>query len=188
MEREEETSVKTISDDEYHQSEGESGTDEDNDENEGDGDEWESVSQISEITSETSTSTVLSSSTSSSVWIYFDKNPAYAPGYSVCKKCLKKYQLSTSVTSLRKHLDKHNLKAPTKTEKVEKKQANLFNKREQKEHDNYLIQWFIQDLQPFTVVDNPSFRAFVNYFCPRYAIPGRQKTKGKNLNKNKISC
>ena len=179
MEQAEEASVKTLSDDEFdpNQFEDEYDKDKNNREKENDGDEWESFSQISGITSETSTSTA----SSSSVWIYFDKNPEYAQGYNVCKSCSKKYQLSTSVTTLRKHLDKHELKAPTKTERSEKRKDNPFNKREQKEHDNYLIQWLIRDLQPFTIVDDPSFRAFVSYFCPRYIIPDRHKTKGKVL-------
>jgi BED zinc finger. len=141
---------------------------------EDDGDEWESVSQISG----TSTSTDLSGS-GSSVWIYFDKNPAHAPGFSVCKNCSKKYKLTTSVTSLRKHLQTHQLNAPTRTEKSVKKYNDPFSKREQKEHDKYLVQWLIRDLQPFTVVDNLSFRAFVNFLCSRYVIPDRHKAKGK---------
>ena len=64
--------------------------------NEDDGDEWDSVSQISGI-SEIS----ISSNLSSSVWMYFDKNPAYAPDYNVCRSCSKKYQQSTSVSTLR---------------------------------------------------------------------------------------
>ncbi len=61
-------------------------------------DEWESVSQVSGV-SGTSTSMAFSGS-SSSVWIYFDKDPAHALGHSVCKKCSKKYKLSTSVSVL----------------------------------------------------------------------------------------
>jgi hypothetical protein len=175
---EETLSVKTISDDEFDPNQ--FGDEYDKDEDSEDEGDLESASQISGTASETSTSMALSSN-SSSVWLYFDRNPAYAPGYNVCKTCSKRYKSSTSVTSLRTHLEKHQLKAPTKTEKDEKKSNNPFNKREQKEHDNYLIQWLIQDLQPFTVVDNSSFRAFINYFCPRYKIPDRHKAKGKNL-------
>ena len=57
----------------------------------------ESDSQFS-VTSGTSTSTDLSGS--SSVWIYFDKDPAYEPGHNVCKKCAKKYKLSMSMLVL----------------------------------------------------------------------------------------
>jgi hypothetical protein len=139
--------------------------------------EWDTVSQISVETSEIITST-FSSGKNSSVWIYFDKNPAHTPGYNVCKICSKKYKSTTSVTVLRKHLESHKLKAPKKSEKSEKVQ-DPFNKREQEEHDEYLIQWLIQDLQPFTVVDNPSFRDFINFLCSRYVIPNRYRAKGK---------
>jgi len=45
------------------------------------------------------------------------------------------------------------------------------------EHTKHLVQWLICDLQPFTTVDNPHFRAFVNHFCPRYTIPERHQVK-----------
>jgi len=171
MEEQEETlSEKTLSDEEFNPNQFEYVCE---GEVEDDGDEWESVSQVSGASE--------SSISSSSVWIYFDKNPALAPGYNVCKKCSKKYQLSTSVTSLRKHLKTHQLKAPTRTEKIEKKNEfplSPFSKREQDQHDKYLIQWLIRDLQPFTVVDNSSFRAFVGFLCSRYSIPDRHKAKG----------
>ena len=117
MEQAEEASVKTLSDDEFdpNQFEDEYDKDENNCKKENDGDEWETFSQISGITSETSTSTA-----SSSVWIYFDKNPEYAQGYNVCKSCSKKYQLSTSVTTLRKHLEKQ-IKSAYKNRKKRKK-------------------------------------------------------------------
>ena len=166
---EETLSEKTLSDDEFDPNQFlDECEDEDNT------DVWDLVSQVSGF-SGTSTS----GGTSSSVWIYFDRNPANAPGYNVCKKCSKKYKVTTSVSSLRKHLQAHQLKAPTRTEKSEKKINTPFSKQEQKEHDNYLVQWLIQDLQPFIVVDNPSFRAFINSLCSRYAIPDRHKAKGK---------
>ena len=137
----------------------------------------ESASQVSGASS--TTSTAPSNNTSSTVWLYFDKNPAYTSGYNVCKSCSKKYQLSSSVSTLQKHLKIHQLKAPTKTQNVEEKKECAFDKDEQEEHDKYLVQWLIQGLQPFTVVENSFFRAFVNFLCSRYNIPNRHKAKGK---------
>jgi hypothetical protein len=148
-------------------------TDLDNREWEDDINPNESVSQISQ---DSGASSLISGS---SVWLYFDKNPSYALGFNVCKKCSTKYKLSTSVTTLRKHLEKHQLKVPTKKYKVIGiKKQDPFEKEEQKEHDDYLIQWLICDLQPFTIVDNYYFRKFVNFFCSRYIIPDRHKVKG----------
>jgi hypothetical protein len=143
------------------------------------GDEWEigsdeSASQVSKA----SESTVLSDECSS-VCVYFEKDPNYAPGFNVCSKCSKRYKSSTSVSNLRKHLETHQIKVLTKKEKTTKKKENRFSKQEQEEHDKYLIQWIIQDLQPFTVVDNPFFRAFIDFLCSRYTIPDRHKVKGK---------
>lgn len=166
---EENLSEKTLSDDEFNPNQLV-------DISEDEEDEWESVSQVSGA----STSTALSEG-SSSVWMYFDRDPVDAPGYNVCKNCSKKYKLSTSVSSLRKHLRTHQLNAPTRAEKREKKTDNPLSKREQAEYDKYLIQWLIQDLQPFTVVDNPSFKTFVNILCSRYVIPDRHKAKGNYI-------
>jgi len=134
----------------------------------------ESISQISQISSETSTLEA-----GSSVWLYFDKNPSHTPGYNVCKKCSTKYKLTTSVTILRTHLKKHQLRAPIKKHKVIIKRKDPFDDEEQKEHNNQLIQWLICDQQPFTIVDNNYFKKFVNFFCPHYIIPDRHKVKGK---------
>ncbi|GBB93663.1 hypothetical protein RclHR1_22090001 [Rhizophagus clarus] len=135
----------------------------------------ESVSQVlnknSEVDSEASTLS------GSSVWLFFDKNPDSAPGYNVCKECSAKYKLSSSVTTLRKHLEKHRFKVPTKKQVVETKKKEPFKEDEQKKHDEYLVRWLICDLQPFTVVDNYYFREFINFFCPRYVIPDRHKAK-----------
>jgi hypothetical protein len=134
----------------------------------------ESVSQISRG-SEASSLTL-----GSTVWSYFERNPSYAQGFNVCKRCSTKYRLSTSVTTLRKHLEeKHQLKTPVKKNKVfEVKKHDPFEKDEQKEYDNHLIQWIICDLQPFTIVENNHFKKFIGFFCPRYTIPDRRKVKG----------
>jgi hypothetical protein len=115
----------------------------------------------------------------SSVWEHFDRNPSNLPGYNVCRKCSTKYKVSTGVSTLRKHLQKHKLNVPIKKQGILViKRTDPFNKQEQEEHDNYLIEWLICDLQPFSVVDNSHFRAFLNYFCPRYVIPERHQAKG----------
>jgi hypothetical protein len=130
----------------------------------------ESASNISR-TSQASDSETNISLGSSSVWLYFNKNPADAFGYNVCKICSKKYQISTSVSSIRKHLQTHQLQASTKIQKIKNNITTPYNRQEQNEHDKYLIQWLIRDLQPFTIVDNTSFRSFIKFFCPRYVIP-----------------
>ncbi|GES84135.1 zinc finger BED domain-containing protein RICESLEEPER 2-like [Rhizophagus clarus] len=128
----------------------------------------ESVSQVlnknSEVDSEASTLS------GSSIWLFFDKNPDSAPGYNVCKECSAKYKLSSSVTTLRKHLEKHRFKVPTKKQVVETKKKEPFKEDEQKKHDEYLVRWhkakgltihyidsnwrlcnFLLDIIPFTI-------------------------------------
>ncbi len=103
-------------------------------------DEWkigpdESASQVSKA----SESTILSDCSSSSVQIYYEKNPTYTPDFNISTKCSKKYKISTSVSNLRKHLETYQIKTLTKKQKITKKKEIRFNKKEQKEHDNYLI-------------------------------------------------
>ena len=102
MEEEIETlSEKTLSDDNSNQLEPEG--------------EWvddiipdESVSQVAgdnELNSEI----IASDISGSTVWLYFDKSPLYALGYNICKKCNKKFKVTTGVTTLRTHLKTHQL-------------------------------------------------------------------------------
>ncbi|GBC01088.1 hypothetical protein RclHR1_40610001, partial [Rhizophagus clarus] len=132
---------------------------------------------ISQIFQGSETSSLVGAST---VWLYFDKNPPSAPGFNVCKRCSFKYKSTTSVTTLRRHLEKHQINVPTKkyTKVVENKNQDPFEKNQQEEHDNCLIQWLICDLQPFIIVENYYFKKFINFFCPRYTIPNRHKVKG----------
>ena len=140
IEMEEIDSEKTISDDEFDPNQFEHMHDDDGDDDDG----WEinlddevnlinlneeiNPSESASQVSGASTSRASSNNTSSAVWLYFDKNLAHTPGYNVCKVCSKKYQLSTSVTSLRKHLKIHQLRAPTRTQKDEQKKIVLLTK------------------------------------------------------------
>ena len=144
----------------------------------------ESISQVTRDTELTNSEISASTIAGSTVWLYFDKNPSHASGYNVCKKCNKKFKATTSVTTLRTHLKTHQLKAPTRKQTVVTKQKNPFDEEEQNRHNEYLIQWLVCDLQPFTVVDNYYFREFLKFFCPRYILPNRHKVKGKNYIEN----
>lgn len=170
----ENVSEKTLSDEEFNSNEPEPE------------EEWaneilpdESASQLN-CDTELENSEISSSAISgSTVWIFFDKNPSYAPGYNVCKTCNKRFKMTTGTTTLRTHLKTHRLNAPTKKQTVTTKQKNPFDEEDQNRHDEYLIKWLICDLQPFTVVDNLHFKEFLRFFCPRYVIPDRHKVKGK---------
>ena len=122
-----------------------------------DTEEWEDVLGPEEQICSELSALDISNTLGSTVWLYFDKNPSYAPGYNVCKKCSRRYKTTTGVSSLRKHL---------KNTKI---------------HNKYLTDWLICDLQPFTVIETHHFKAFLNFFCPNYIIPDRHKAKGINL-------
>lgn len=185
MEEEETFSEKTLSDEESNHDQLENIESEEEWEDEVRPDE--SVSQVINNTdSEANAGSEMSTSDTSNfqgstVWLYFDRNPIYASGHNVCKRCSKRFKVSTSVTVLRTHLTTHQLKAPTRKQTAVMKKRNPLDTEEQNRHDEFLIQWLICDLQPFTVVDNQHFRVFVNFFCPRYIIPDRHKVKGKNV-------
>ena len=111
--------------------------------------------------------------------MYFDKNPPYASGYNICKKCNKKFKVTTGVSTLRTHLKTHQLKVLIRKQTVVTKQKNPFDEEEQNQHHEYLIQWLVCNLQPFNIVDDYYFREFLKFFCPRYIILDRHKVKGK---------
>jgi len=139
---------------------------------------FDTQSEITDTNSSVTSST--SSLPSSLVWEHFDKNPPHASGYNVCKTCSIKYKLSTGISTLRKHLkDYHQVQVPARSNRRQKTIIGVkpFDEREHAEHTTYLIQWLICDLQPFTTVDDPYFRAFVKHFCPRYIIPERHQVK-----------
>jgi BED zinc finger len=87
----------------------------------------ESASQITCDTELTNLEISASAITGSTVWLYFDKIPPHALGYNVCKKCNKKFSITTGVTTLRGHLKMHQLKAPTKKQTVSTKHKNPFD-------------------------------------------------------------
>ena len=82
-----------------------------------------SVSQVSRLNSEAS------SILGNSVWTYFNKNPADAQGFNVCKKCSTKYKSSISITILRNYLKKHQIEIPIKKHKaIIKRKDHLIKK------------------------------------------------------------
>ena len=68
-----------------------------------DTEEWENVLGPEEQICSELSALDISNMLGSTVWLYFDKNPSYAPGYNVCKKCSHRYKTTTGVSSLRKH-------------------------------------------------------------------------------------
>ena len=117
----------------------------------------ESASQLSRmnIGSDTDTSDI-TTTLGSAVWQHFDKNPSYVPGYNICKICFNRYRITTSVSTLQKHLSRHRLSVPKKKHVLIEKR-DPFDEEQQQIHNKYLTDWLICDLQPFTVVENPLF-------------------------------
>ena len=105
----------------------------------------ESVSQVT-YDKELDSEIIASDISGSTVWLYFDKNLPYASGYNICKKCNKKFKVTTGVSTLRTHLKTHQLKAPTRKQTVVTKQKNPFDEEEQNQHHEYLIQWLVCNL------------------------------------------
>ncbi|CAG8784496.1 21014_t:CDS:2, partial [Cetraspora pellucida] len=71
-----------------------------------------------------------------SVWLHFNTETAKYFGKLVCRKCEQVYKSSTGVSTLRKHLENHQIQAP------KKKQATLqiyrkdpYNEQEQQKRD-----------------------------------------------------
>ena len=85
----------------------------------------------------------------------------------VCDHCGKSYSKKTSKNTLKKHvLDKH-LDALENKEEEEKNDSN----------ENFvsaLLDWIVDDLQPFMVVENLLFKKMISILNKNAVVPCRQ--------------
>ena len=93
--------------------------------------------------------------------------------------CLKEYELSTGISSLKYHLtQEHKMIMPPKN----------MAKRIKKNVDDLMVNWIIDDQQAFQVVENRLFRKLVAELDPSYKVPTRQKVSSMVYTKyDKIS-
>ncbi|CAG8529451.1 17270_t:CDS:1 [Cetraspora pellucida] len=88
----------------------------------------------------------------SSVWLYFNVDSPEP----VCKKCSVSFASTTGTSSLRRHLESHQIIAPKKRQK--KIDYDIpYSISEWQECDDVVVEWIISDTQPFSVIENKAW-------------------------------
>ena len=98
----------------------------------------------------------------SKVWQEFTRTDSK----TICNICGKVFSLGTSTFSLKYHSESHDIKDSKSEIRVD---------FEKKHADELLTQFISSHCLPLRLVDGDDFREFINYLCPQYNIPNRQK-------------
>jgi len=115
----------------------------------------------------------------SDVWKFFQKiNDVDNVAISInCQLCEASYGLTTSTTTLRRHLSTIHSSVYTSNNSQQQSQISPYTPSEQKHITVKLAQWISVDLQPFSVVEQVEFQQFVHTLDSRYIVPCRQTIK-----------
>ncbi|CAB5213586.1 unnamed protein product [Rhizophagus irregularis] len=127
--------------------------------------------------------------TPSTVWQHYEKvddNGVHV--YTKCKYCDKRYSKNCSTTTLNDHWKKKHLKIqPGGVGSIEAAFNNASNTQSQAEDHadilDKLVNWVIDDCQPFKVVDGVLFREFIASLNSKFRVPSRQTLRNKIDNK-----
>ena len=114
----------------------------------------------------------------SDVWEFFQrvKNDDNVVLSINCQLCEAVYGISTSTTTLRRHLLGTHSTIYT-SENKQQRQIIPYTSAEQKHITVKLTQWISVNLQPFSIVEQTEFQQFIYALDPRYIIPCRQTIK-----------
>jgi hypothetical protein len=114
----------------------------------------------------------------SDVWEYFRKikNDNITISFN-CKLCEAEYGVSTSTTTLRRHLINIHSSTYMQHNQQQPKQISSYTFSEQMHITINLLRWLIVGLQPFNIVEQAEFQQFIHSLDPRYVIPCRQTIK-----------
>ena len=85
-----------------------------------------------------------------------------------CIYCSQEYSTNTSSTILKKHLIKKH------EEEIKKEVFESETKVSNETFNSLLINWIIDDLQPFSVVERRSFKNLIHGICKDIVVPCRQ--------------
>lgn len=127
--------------------------------------------------------------TPSTVWQHYEKvddNGVHV--YTKCKYCDKRYSKNCSTTTLNDHWKRKHLKIqPGGVGSIEAAFNNASNTQSQAEDHadilDKLVNWVIDDCQPFKVVDGVLFREFIASLNSKFRVPSRQTLRNKIDNK-----
>ncbi|XP_067010494.2 E3 SUMO-protein ligase ZBED1 isoform X1 [Anabrus simplex] len=116
-------------------------------------------------------------------WDYFEELPEKRVKCSRCDKILKNDSKNTSM--MIRHLKIHNVRPSSnetipnegETSPLKTSMTCADTSPRQRELDQALVGMITKDHQPFSIVDDTSFREFVQQLDPRYNIPTRKRLR-----------
>ncbi|KAK0140929.1 Zinc finger BED domain-containing protein 1 [Merluccius polli] len=103
----------------------------------------------------------------SPVWEHFD---LISPNKVRCLLCSKELGYNNNTSSMLRHYRALH-------ENKEETRASSSQATRKQELDEALVSMIVKDTQPFTIVEDVGFRAFVSKLDPNYVIPTRQALK-----------
>jgi hypothetical protein len=135
------------------------------------------------------------SKTSADVWKYFTRKETTIRNendeeiinqFIFCNVGECHLSINNSTSTLERHLKAKHYDAYLELYE-QKIITELWPKEKQEAKHEFLVNWIIIDQQPFTIVDNLSFRKFMLSVQPRYKLPTRSTLKDMILSKFKTA-
>jgi len=151
----------------------------------------ENNSEIATEMAETGTEiieTETAKSKSSEIWKYFEKISIEREDNSIehhikCNVCQTLLSSNNSTTTLERHLKSKHRAEFDKFKQGAEVKSEQWSTEVQKEKHKLLINWIITDQQPFTIVENKSFKKFMLTIQPKYRLPSRHTIKDMIIKK-----
>ncbi|CAG8521648.1 11978_t:CDS:2, partial [Cetraspora pellucida] len=113
----------------------------------------------------------------SPVWNYFKTDILEYPDQPVCEKCSDVFASTSGTSTLRRHLESHQIIVPKKIQKKTSYYNIPYSINEQQERDDVVIEWIISNTQPFSTVENKAWRRMITKFDPHYQFHNRHTIK-----------
>ena len=118
------------------------------------------------------TSATLVQKRTSRVWLHIVENPDKT---FKCTHCTKSFAKTASTTNFWRHLKTFHTDV-IETEDVQSSDR-IIQSFKQEIATKRLIKWIVCDIQPFSCVERPEFRDFVESINPVYRVPSRSYIK-----------
>ncbi|PKK78863.1 hypothetical protein RhiirC2_830657 [Rhizophagus irregularis] len=111
-----------------------------------------------------------------------EKDDEQTETYILCYICEGHFSANNSTTTLERHLKAKHFDVYKDLGQVESN-AKPWTVDIQQEKHNLFVNWIITDQQPFTIVENQSFKKFIASIQPKYKIPSQHTIKDMIMKK-----
>ena len=115
----------------------------------------------------------------SNIWKYFSKTEDINGISKKCLICNQIFKPKTSTSSLKRHLASIHKISFHESENTSNEIP--LSKEKSEEITNLTKNFIVDSIQPFSIVNNQSFKTLINYFEPNCNIPDRRIFRKKNF-------